>query len=95
MLIKLLTPHGGALLCFGGAFVVMTTVGNNRSAADLYLGTAGYVFGFCALLATLIAIALFLFRRPTRRRWPWLVVHSALTVAVVSCGHLWLATHLV
>ncbi|MEM7695713.1 MAG: hypothetical protein AAF318_14775 [Pseudomonadota bacterium] len=96
MLLRLLLiPHLIAIAAFLGSYTIVVTMETNRTTADLILGTAGYIFGTAAIVASLFAAAMVLSRPSVRPQAPWLIAHLALILVVIAQGTGWLATHLV
>ena len=89
-----LVPHVLSSTCFAAAFAWMSVVETNRSDLDLVLGTAGFVALLAALLSSIAAAGLILFRRQQRRYWPWLLAHLGGLTLALGLADNWFATHL-
>lgn len=89
-----LTPHVLSSTCFVAAFAWMSAVGTNRSEPDLMLGTAGFITLVAALLSSIVAAVLILFRQRQRRHWPWLLAHLGGLTPALALADRWFATHL-
>ena len=89
-----LVPHMLSSTCFAAAFVWMSIVDTNRSEPGLVLGTAGFIALVTALLSSIVAAALTLFRQRERRHWPWLIAHLGGLALALALADSWFAAHL-